>query len=102
MHAAVTRDDVIAAAAAARDLAAAGRRAFLRRLETLVAVDTGLDYIYTNGTTTGWLPTGSNFSPSAQPGFYGTPTIHENWTWHEDPATNADSLAHFAFLCEYG
>lgn len=83
-------------------LQGAGGGVTLERNIVVDAIDTGLDYIYTNGTTTEWLTTGSNISPSAQPGFYGTPTIHENWSWHEDPVANADSLAHFAFLCEYG
>lgn len=66
------------------------------------ARDTGYDYIYVNGISTSWLPTGTNISFSAQMGFYGTPVIRENWSYHADPDSNATPLAHFSLLCEYG
>ena len=83
-------------------LQGAGDGVTVERNIVVDAVNTGSDYIYTNGGSSLWLPTGSSFAPSVQTGFYGTPTIRENWTWHEDPRTNADSLAHFVLLCEYG
>ncbi len=66
------------------------------------ALDTGPDFLYTNGISHEWLPTGSNISFSVQEGFYGTPVITENWTYHTDPETNASPIAHFSRLCEYG
>ena len=66
------------------------------------AIDTGWDYIYMTGISNSWLPTGTNISFSGQAGWYGTPVVRENWSYHSDPARNAQSLAHFSLLCEYG
>jgi hypothetical protein len=62
------------------------------------AIDTGWDYIYTTGISNDWLPTGANFAPSVQIGFYGEPVIRENWSCHTDPIANADIRRHFVFL----
>jgi hypothetical protein len=59
------------------------------------AVDTGLDFIYTNGISMEFLPTGTNISASWTAG---NATIRENWSYHTDPKTNGDPLAHFSFL----
>ncbi|MFC1887707.1 hypothetical protein ACFLYK_02755 [Candidatus Cloacimonadota bacterium] len=66
------------------------------------AVDTDRDYIFTNGVSTNWLPTGSALALSAFPGIYGYPEVEENWTFHTDPETNSDPLRHIIKLCEYG
>jgi hypothetical protein len=66
------------------------------------ALDTGNDFIYTHGASHEWLPTGSNVAFSIQSGYYGVPSIQENWSYHSDPEANAEMLAHFCLLCEYG
>ncbi len=83
-------------------LQGAGEGITLERNLVVDAIDTGWDFIYTSGISSDWLPTGANISFSAQSGFYGTPVVRENWTFHSDPARNADPLAHFSRLCEYG
>lgn len=64
------------------------------------AVDTGSDFMYISGYAMEWLPTGVSLSSSAQG--YGTPSVKHNWSYHNDPAANADLLRHFSLLCEYG
>lgn len=83
-------------------LQGAGDGVTIERNICVGAVDTGWDYLYTNGISSDWLPTGTNISFSVQAGYYGTPVIEENWTFHPDPVRNADPLAHFSLLCEYG
>jgi hypothetical protein len=82
-------------------LQGAGVGILLERNLAVNAVDTGPDYIYTNGISSFNLPTGTNISFSIQ-GQYGWPTIRENWSFHTDPETNGRLLAHFSLLCEYG
>lgn len=65
-------------------------------------IDTGDEWIYTTGYASSWLPTGTSFAPSGQPGYYGVPAVNDNWTFHSDADLNADSLTHFVLLCEYG
>jgi len=65
-------------------------------------VETGFEWIYTTGYESSWLPTGSSFAPSGQPGFYGVPEVNDNWTFHSDSLLNADPMTHFVLLCEYG
>jgi len=65
------------------------------------AQNTGNDYIYTNGISSEFLPTGSNVTISAIYG-YGIPDLIDNWSYHTDIHINADSLNHFMQLCEYG
>jgi hypothetical protein len=66
------------------------------------AVDTGRDFHYISGVQMDWLPTGGNMAFSGFVGLYGMPDIVENWSFHSDPAANADPLRHYVFLCEYG
>jgi len=80
----------------------AGEGITVERNLSVNARDTGYDYIYTNGISTSWLPTGTNFSFSAQMGFYGVPVVQHNWSYHTDPEINAAPLSHFSLLCEYG
>jgi len=63
------------------------------------AVDTGYDFIYITGIASEWLPTGSSFAPGVA---ISLPEMVENWSWHEDPGTNADPIRHFMLLCDYG
>ena len=74
----------------------------LERNIAVNAVDTGWDFNFINGISLEWLPTGTNISFSVQAGFYGTPVIRRNWSYHTDPAINARPLAHFSLLCEHG
>jgi hypothetical protein len=83
-------------------LQGAGGGVTLERNIVVDAVDTGYDFLYTHGSSNEWLPTGASFAPSIQPGYYGTPIIRQNWTYHSDPTANADPLRHFCYLCEYG
>jgi len=83
-------------------LQGAGGGITIERNIVVDAVDTGPDFLYTHGASHEWLPTGACVSASVQAGYYGTPVIRENWTWHSDPAANSTPLRHFSFLCEYG
>jgi hypothetical protein len=74
----------------------------LERNLVVDAVDTGWDYVYMTGISNSWLPTGTNISFSGQYGWYGTPVVRENWSYQSDPVRNANPLAHFSRLCEYG
>lgn len=74
----------------------------LERNIVVDAVDTGDDFLYINGWSNEWLPTGASFAPTVQTGLYGHATIRDNWTYHADHHANADSLRHFCLLCEYG
>ena len=74
----------------------------LERNIVVDATETGPDFLYVNGWSNDWLPTGGSFAPSVQTGHYGYATISDNWTYHEDYHANSDSLRHFVFLCEYG
>jgi hypothetical protein len=76
----------------------AGEGILVERNLAVDAIDTGWDYIYTTGISNDWLPTGSNYAPSVQTGFYGEPTIRENWSYHSDPVANRDIRRHFVFL----
>ena len=83
-------------------LQGSGEGITLERNLVVDAIDTGWDYIYMTGISNSWLPTGTNISFSGQSGWYGTPVVRENWSYHSDPLRNAESLAHFSRLCEYG
>jgi hypothetical protein len=83
-------------------LQGAGHDILIERNLVVDAIDTGYDYIFTTGIASEWLPTGTNISASAQGGFYGTPVITANWSFHTDPVRNATPIAHFSFLCEHG
>jgi len=74
----------------------------LERNIVVDAVSTGPDFLYVNGWSNDWLPTGGSFAPSVQTGLYGYATIRDNWTYHSDHHANSDSLRHYVFLCEYG
>jgi len=83
-------------------LQGAGEGITLERNLIVSARNTGPDFIFSHGAAHELLPTGTNIAASVQAGLYGVPQIRENWSFHEDPAINADMLAHFSFLCEYG
>ena len=71
----------------------------LERNLVVDAVDTGPDFVYTHGAAHDRLPTGASFSGGVTEG---AALVRENWSWHSDPAANAEPLRHFSFLCEYG
>lgn len=83
-------------------LQGSGEDILLERNIVVDAVNTGNDYIYTNGISSDWLPTGASFGISIQYGFYGIPDVIDNWSFHSDEEINADLLNHFVLLCEYG
>jgi hypothetical protein len=83
-------------------LQGAGENILIERNIIVDAVATGSDYIFTTGISTDWLPTGSAIAISVFTGFYGTPVIQDNWTFHYDTEANSDSLRHIIELCEYG
>lgn len=83
-------------------LQGSGDDILLERNIVVDAVDTGTDYIYTNGISSDWLPTGASFGISVQYGYYGIPDVIDNWSFHYDEEINADPLNHFVLLCEYG
>jgi hypothetical protein len=61
------------------------------------AVNTGSDFLYLNGIPLEWLPTGASISST-----WGAVDARQNWSFHTDPAVNADPLSHFSILCPYG
>jgi len=83
-------------------LQGSGENIIIERNIIVDAVDTGLDYIFTNGTSTNWLPTGSAMAISVFYDLYGTPLLQDNWTFHYNADNNEDSLRHIIQLCEYG
>lgn len=62
--------------------------------------ETGPDFMGWSGYLNDWLATGAGLAFSAQG--YGFPWPVDNWSYHSDPAANADPLRHFTLLCEYG
>ncbi|MFH1998777.1 MAG: hypothetical protein ABIK28_03805 [Planctomycetota bacterium] len=64
------------------------------------AMDTGPDFQYLSGASLDWLPTGANVAFSGLG--YGFPLVMDNWSFHGDPAANADLLRHYSKICEYG
>lgn len=62
------------------------------------ALDTGADFMYLSGYASDWLPTGASCALSLTAGF----DVVENWSYHSDPAANAEPLRHFTMLCDYG
>ncbi|RLC49882.1 MAG: hypothetical protein DRH79_08430 [Candidatus Cloacimonadota bacterium] len=66
------------------------------------AIETGDDFTYINGSPMEWLPTGANIAISIFYSTYGIPELVDNWSFHDLPVINSDSLRHFVELCEYG
>jgi predicted outer membrane repeat protein len=64
--------------------------------------NTGWDYIAYTGLSNDWLPTGNCIAISDFIGWYGLPSLTENWTYFSDEEVNADTLRHYVSLCEYG
>ena len=83
-------------------LQGAGGNITLERNIFVDAIDTGDDFTYLNGSPMEWIPTGSNVAISIFYGTYGIPALIDNWSYHSDEETNADSIKHFVELCEYG
>lgn len=71
----------------------------LERNLVVDAIDTGPDFVYTHGAAHDRLPTGTSFAFGVTEG---AAMVRQNWTWHSDPAANAEPLRHFSYLCEYG
>lgn len=65
-------------------------------------IDTGPDFQYLTGMPSDWLPTGTSFTLSLAFAGMGVHEVYHNWTYHSDPAANADALRHFTILCDYG
>jgi hypothetical protein len=76
----------------------AGAGVLLERNLVVDAVDTGWDFMFLSGIPSSWLPTGASFALSLQGGW----NVRENWSFHTDPAANADLARHFSMLCDYG
>ncbi len=74
----------------------------IERCIVVDAVCTGPGFMYLNGCSNDWLPTGSSIAFSAFFGTYGMPYVADNWSYHHDPDANADPERHFCLLCEYG
>jgi len=83
-------------------LQGAGGNITLERNIIVDAIDTGWDFHYLHGTSLEYLPTGANICISVFYNTYGIPTLLDNWSYHINPAVNADSTKHFVALCEYG
>ncbi len=65
------------------------------------AEDTGYDFMYINGRSMDFLPTGINYAVSGQIDLFGIPEIIDNWSYVSDSSNN-DLLNHFSLYCEYG
>jgi len=80
-------------------LYACGDGVLVERNLVVDAIETGPDFQYISGVPMEMLPTGTSFSLSLAT--WAT-DFYENWTYHSDPALNADPLRHFHILCDYG
>lgn len=60
--------------------------------------DTGQDVLIWTGMTGVNLPTGLAFGLSVQSGWFGYPSIHDNWTWFRDSEANDVLLRHYCYL----
>ena len=76
----------------------AGAGILVERNIVVDAVDTGLDFIPSNGFPAELIPTGTAISGSVQMADYGVPDIRDNWTWFSEPRDNDIPLHHFSFL----
>lgn len=83
-------------------LQGSGEGILLERNLSVDPIDTGYDWIYTNGIANSWLPTGTSYSLSGQTGWYGVPVVQHNWSYLSNPRDNEVLLRHFSLLCEYG
>lgn len=79
-------------------LQGAGEGIVIERNIVVDAVDTGLDFIPSNGVPGDLIPTGTAISGSVQMADYGVPDIRDNWTWFSEPRDNGEPLHHFSFL----
>jgi len=79
-------------------LQGAGEGVTLERNIVVDAINTGYDFIYSNGYATEWIPTGINYAPSVQVGAYGYPLLTYNWSFHSIDSLNTDVANHFCFL----
>lgn len=79
-------------------LQGAGGGIVLERNIVVDAVPTGPDWIFSSGYPAEFLRTGTSISFSEFGSLYGVPTIHENWSFCNDPKENADPLHHFSGL----
>ena len=62
------------------------------------AVDTGLDFMPSNGMEGNLIPTGTAVAASVQIANYGFPVMRDNWTFFSATSENAVPLHHFSFL----
>lgn len=83
-------------------LQGAGDGIAIKRNIFVDAVDTGPDFIYTNGVSSPSIITGANVAISVFYNTYGVPELLNNWSYHSDSDINADSTRHIVALCEYG
>jgi len=61
-------------------------------------IDTGLDFMPSNGIVGTLIPTGTAIAASVQVGDYGYPDIRNNWTFFSTTVENDVPLHHFSFL----
>jgi len=79
-------------------LQGAGSGILVERNIFMDVVDTGLDFIPSNGMFGTLIPTGTAVAASVQSGDYGFPDIRENWTFFPNPDINDNPIRHFSFL----
>ncbi len=79
-------------------LQGAGSGILIERNIIVDTVDTGLDFIPSNGVAGTLIPTGTAVAASVQTGSFGFPDIRENWTYFSFSADNDVPLHHFSFL----
>ena len=83
----------------ARRLIGTGAGISIERNIAVDALSTGADFVFLSGCSNPNLPTGVNIAFTVN---YGFPAVNHNWSFHSDPAINADLMNHFGILCEYG
>jgi len=79
-------------------LQGAGAGILVERNIIVDTVDTGLDFMPSNGIEGTLIPTGTAVAASVQVGSYGFPDMRDNWTFFSTTAENDVPLHHFSFL----
>ncbi len=79
-------------------LQGAGSGILVERNLIVDTVDTGLDFMHSNGMVGTLMPTGTAVAASVQMGSYGVPDLRDNWTFFSMTDENDVQLHHFSFL----
>jgi hypothetical protein len=75
-----------------------GEGILLERNLAVDAIDTGDDFMFLNGKSMDFLPTGINYAISGQIGFYGMAELVDNWSYHSAGQANSDLMRHYGLF----